>query len=160
MGSEQALQTSDQEPAGSFSLELGGGAHSRLEASASDPLCLDVSNTLCADWGPRTISSAQLQSLLQDTVCPCLLHRTEHRFQHMAPEGRHPHCTFPSKTNAYQTPTPPGNTLLGSAHPRNPKLTGTTSIPRCCPHHNVAPWPLIYHLSISRQFPALEAAHY
>lgn len=53
----------------------------------------------------------------------------------MASEGGHPHCTFSSKTNAYQTPTPPSNTLLGSAHPKNPKLAGRTSIPQCGPHH-------------------------
>lgn len=47
---------------------------------------------------------SQLQSLLEDTSCPGS--DIEDRFQHMAPEGRHPHRTFSSKTNAYQPPHP------------------------------------------------------
>lgn len=69
---------------------------------------------------------SQLQSLLEDTSCPGS--DIEDRFQHMAPEGRHPHRTFSSKTNAYQPPTPPSNTLLGSAHLKNPKPTDSTYI--------------------------------
>lgn len=126
-----APQAYDQEPA-AFPKNWGGGGGCTqsvgslggLQAFDAVPLCLGASDhSLC--W-LGSLAWSQLQSRLEDTACPGS--DTQHRFQHMAPERRHPHHTFSSKTDAYQTPTPPSNTLLGSAHLKNPKPTGGTHI--------------------------------
>lgn len=88
LGSRHVLpkRPPDLQPrASSFSLEQGWGCTQQVGSSgslqeqkafASVSPCLGASDVLCAGWGP-CISSAQLQSLLEGTVCPWLLHRAQ-----------------------------------------------------------------------------------